>query len=131
MNSDLAYVLDGPLEPGELRALLLSAGMNAAPEDKLRGMLAGSSAYVTVREGASLVGFGRLLSDGHCIGYLNFMAVDPGHQSRGIGARILDLLVQAAGNLPSLYLYTDTADAFYLRHGFTRSEKRLYVRRAL
>ena len=37
--------------------------------------------------------------------------------------------MRAVGDVNSVYLYTDTADAFYLSNGFELSEKRLYVLR--
>jgi hypothetical protein len=45
----------------------------------------------------------------------------------GIGQHVLKLLVDAAGEVRSIYLYTNTADSLYLRHGFQPSVKRLYV----
>ena len=57
------------------------------------------------------------------------MAVSPQYQQQGIGQAILDRLVETAGNVKSIFLYSDTADQFYLDNGFERSEKRLYVRR--
>ena len=92
-------------------------------------MIERSTAYVTARHTGVLVGFGRLFSDRSTIAYINNMAVDPSHQGRGIGGHILKLLCESAGDVNAIYLYTSTADALYVRMGFERSEKRLYILR--
>lgn len=63
------------------------------------------------------------------IAYLNNLAVEPSYQRLGIGKAILAALIGAAGNVRSIFLYTNTADALYQREGFFPSEKRLYVRK--
>jgi N-acetylglutamate synthase-like GNAT family acetyltransferase len=55
------------------------------------------------------------------------MAVDPGYRRKGIGRSILQKLLEASGDVDRVFLYTNTADAFYLRNGFKSSEKRLYL----
>jgi ribosomal protein S18 acetylase RimI-like enzyme len=85
MESTIQYAVSAPLQPGELGALLGSVGWGPHARDKLERIIAGSTAYVTAREAGQLVGFGRLLTDGGSIAYINNMAVDTGHQRRGIG----------------------------------------------
>ncbi|SDI28241.1 GNAT family N-acetyltransferase [Propionivibrio dicarboxylicus] len=126
---EIHYSVSARLDAEELGQLLAAAAGSAYTEAMLTRLIEGSTAYVTARAGDRLVGFGRLLSDGAVTAYINNMAVSPDHQDRGIGGRLLDLLVETAGEVKSIYLYTDTADAFYLRHDFRPSEKRLYVRR--
>jgi N-acetylglutamate synthase-like GNAT family acetyltransferase len=92
-------------------------------------MVTGSDAYVTARAGDKLIGFGRLLTDYHSIAYINYMVVDPAYQRKGVGQAILKKLLEASGDVERVFLYTDTADAFYMRQGFHPSEKRLYVYR--
>jgi N-acetylglutamate synthase-like GNAT family acetyltransferase len=112
-----------------VNALYAAVGWPTRPLAVVAGSMAGSTAYVTVRDGDRLVGTGRLLSDGHVLGYINSMVIHPDYQGRGIGSRILEMLTEQARGLEMLFLYTDSADAFYQRHGFERSEKRLYVKR--
>ncbi|WP_319244109.1 GNAT family N-acetyltransferase [uncultured Propionivibrio sp.] len=126
---EIRYLVSAGLLPGELGLLLAAAAGSTYTEAMLTRLIEGSTAYVTARAGDRLVGFGRLLSDGAVTAYINNMAVSPDHQDMGIGGRLLDMLVEAAGEVKSIYLYTDTADAFYRRHDFHPSEKRLYVRR--
>lgn len=129
MTDSIRYTLNGPFRPEEIEALFGSAGFDVHPQSRIVGAVSGSTAYVTATDGDRLIGFGRLLSDHHSIAYINYMAVDPGYRNRGVGRRILRKLVEASGDVDRIFLYTNTADAFYLRDGFTPSEKRLYVRR--
>ena len=129
MHSEILYSVGGSLRPQELGKLLLAAADSRYSASELEALIAQSTAYVTARDSGQLVGFGRLLSDGAVIAYINNMAVSPQYQGQGIGKAILERLVETAGNVKSIFLYSDTADQFYLDHGFERSEKRLYVRR--
>jgi N-acetylglutamate synthase-like GNAT family acetyltransferase len=70
-----------------------------------------------------------MLSDGAVLAYINNMAVSPDYQRQGIGQTILDTLIEVAGEVKSIFIYSNTADSLYVRNGFQLSEKRLYVRR--
>ena len=129
MHSEILYSIGGSLQPEELGKLLLAAADSSYSASELEAIIAKSTAYVTARDSQQLVGFGRLLSDGAVIAYINNMAVSPQYQQQGIGKAILERLIETAGNVKSIFLYSDTADQFYLNNGFERSEKRLYVRR--
>jgi N-acetylglutamate synthase-like GNAT family acetyltransferase len=129
VHREIDYSVGGKLQPQELGELLLAAAGSRYSPSELDAIIAKSTTYVTARDSGKLVGFGRLLSDGVVIAYINNMAVSPEYQQRGIGKAILDRLVETAGNVKSIFLYSDTADQFYVNNGFERSEKRLYVRR--
>jgi ribosomal protein S18 acetylase RimI-like enzyme len=118
MKSEISFSVSGELLPDELGELL-----------DLAQLIDGSTVYITARHSGNLVGFGRMLSDGAVIAYINDMAVHPQYQRQGIGQRILELLMGAVGDVSSIYLYTNTADSLYIRNGFQPSEKRLYVYR--
>ena len=124
------YAVSGTLGQEELGALLQAAAGSTYTATELEKVIAHSTAYVTARDGKRLVGFGRLFSDGAVIAYLNNLAVEPSYQRLGIGKTMLAMLIKVAGNVRSIFLYTDTADALYQREGFYRSEKRLYVRKS-
>ncbi|HET6494225.1 MAG TPA: GNAT family N-acetyltransferase [Thermoleophilia bacterium] len=132
MKSEIHFSISGELLPDELGELLDSVD-SAFPitytPRRLAQLIANSTAYVTARHCGNLIGFGRILCDGATIAYINDMVVHPQYQRQGIGQRILELLMRAVGDVNSVYLYTDTADAFYLSNGFKLSEKRLYVLR--
>jgi len=132
MKSEIDYSVSGELLPDELGELLdlvdLPLAISYTPKE-LAQLIAGSTAYVTARHSGDLVGFGRILSDGAATAYINDMSVHPKYQRQGIGQRILELLMHVAGDVSSIYLYTNTADSLYIRNGFQPSEKRLYVYR--
>ena len=129
MHSEILYSVGGSLQREELGKLLLAAADSRYSASELEAIIAKSTAYVTARDSGKLVGFGRLFSDGAVISYINNMAVTPEYQQQGIGKVILKRLVETAGNVKSIFLYSDTADQFYLNNGFELSGKRLYVRR--
>jgi N-acetylglutamate synthase-like GNAT family acetyltransferase len=130
MTCSIQYMLNGPFLPEEIQSLINSSGLTEIhPLSRLVGMVSGSDAYVTARAEEKLIGFGRLLTDCHSIAYINYMVVDPAYQRRGVGQAILEKLVEAAGDVERVFLYTDTADGFYMKYGFTPSEKRLYLYR--
>ena len=127
MKHKIHYSISEELHPGELGNLLNTVFATVFTLRELSSIIAGSTAYVTARHSGVFVGFGRILSDGATIAYINFMAVNPKYQRQGIGQHILKLLVEVAGDVNSIFLYTNTADSLYLRNGFQPSEKRLYV----
>jgi ribosomal protein S18 acetylase RimI-like enzyme len=129
MNSNIQYSISGGLLSEELDHLFQSVDMGAYSKEKLYRIISGSTTYVTAHDSGRLVGFGRMLSDGATLAYINNMAVDPNYQRQGIGQAILETLIKIAGNVNSIYLYSDTADSLYIRKGFQPSEKRLYVLR--
>jgi len=129
MKHKIDYSISGELLPDELGELLNTVFETKYTPRELSRIIVGSTAYVTARHCGVLVGFGRILSDGATIAYINYMAVNRKYQRQGIGQHLLKLLVDVAGDVNSVFLYTNTADSFYLRNGFQPSEKRLYVSR--
>lgn len=129
MNKHIQYSIGGDLQADELDRLLHAASKSSYSAKELACIVSGSTAYVTARDSGELVGFGRLLSDGAVLAYINNLAVSPDHQRQGVGQALLSALIEVAGEVKSIFLYSNTADSFYVRHGFQRSEKRLYVLR--
>ena len=129
MTDSIKYTENGPFQPEEIQALFRSAGFDVQPLSRILGAISGSTTYITATDRDKLVGFGRLLTDYHSIAYINYMAVDPDYRRKGIGQSILRKLVEASRDVDRVFLYTNTADAFYLRNGFKSSEKRLYLYR--
>ncbi len=129
MNPNIEYSISGELNPDELGDLFRSANMGSYSLEKLNHMISGSTTYVTARDSGKLVGFGRMFTDRGTIAHINNMSVSPGYQRQGIGQAILDKLIKAAGDVNSIYLFTDTADSLYIRNGFLPSDKRLYILR--
>ena len=127
MSDSIRYTLNGPFRPEEIHSLFQSVDFPELPLSKMAGAISGSSAYVTAKDGDTVIGFGRVLTDYHSLAYINYMAVDPRYQGRGIGKAILQKLIEASGDVERIFLYTNTADAFYMHCGFTPFEKRLYL----
>lgn len=127
MNPYIQYSISGELHPDELGELLRSAHMGSYSLEKLNHMISDSTTYVTARDSGKLVGFGRIFTDRGTIAHINNMAVSPDYQRRGIGRVILETLIKAAGDVNSIYLFTNTADSLYIRNGFLPSDKRLYI----
>jgi N-acetylglutamate synthase-like GNAT family acetyltransferase len=129
MSSQVEYSIRGDVSPGELGELLRITDMGDYSDEKLRGMLSGSTTYVVARSSGRLIGFGRIFTDHVTLAYINNMAVHPDYQRHGIGSKILDLLFCEAGDANSILLYTKTADSLYRRRGFEPFDKRLYIYR--
>ncbi len=60
--------------------------------ERLGRLIAGSAMVASAWDGPLLVGFGRCLTDGAFIGYINNLAVRPQYWRRGIGRRLVDIL---------------------------------------
>lgn len=111
-----------PPTPEEFRALYLATGWGTPTEDHCGRALAGSWAVCSARESdGSLVGVGRLVSDGAMHAYINEMIVREDARGREVGAEILRLLVGAAraAGISQVQLFAARGRApFYARHGF-------------
>jgi len=79
-----------------------------------------SYCVVTAWEGERIVGAGRMISDGHCYGWIHDMAVLPAMQKQGIGRGVVDALLE--GNEHLLVGLTSSFDAvdFYRKLGFKK-----------
>lgn len=73
-----------------------------------------------------IVGFGGLEGDPPDL-LLRSMVVDAGHRHRGHGSHILQVLEAEARSLgcARLHLLTETAEAFFLRHGFRAADRQV------
>lgn len=85
---------------------------------RLGRLIAGSTLVVTAWDGETLVGFGRCLTDGAFIGYVNNVAVRPQYWRRGIGRRLVEKLMGAYPGV--LFMVSATGDvvSFFERLGF-------------
>ena len=113
-----------PPTPGEFRALYLKTGWGRPSEEVCGRALAGSWLVCAARgRDGSLVGMGRLISDGAMHAYVNEMIVREDARGRAIGAEILRRLVaeSRARGVTEIQLFAARGRApFYLRHGFVR-----------
>lgn len=120
----------GPLEPAdaarcaELESMLFP-GDDPWPAQAFRAELAAKhNHYVAARVGEELVGYAGISRLGRKAPYeyeIHTIGVDPAHQGRGIGRRLLDeVLVHAGAGVVFLEVRTDNAPAIslYTRSGF-------------
>jgi GNAT superfamily N-acetyltransferase len=88
--------------------------------DDLKVTFANSRYKCFVLDGATLVGAGRALADGVDCSYLCDVAVHPAHQSEGLGAAIINKLVELSAGHKKIILYANPGtEGFYLRLGFS------------
>jgi len=88
----------------------------------LKKALADSHAVVTAWRGATLVGLGNAISDGHLVVYYPHMLVHPEYQGRGIGTEIMRRLKEKYRDFHQHVLIADgRAIEFYRKCGFTRA----------
>lgn len=83
--------------------------------------LAGSWCVRAAYDGGQLVGFARVISDGHLHAFITEMIVHPDFQRRGIGARLLASLLAACheAGIGDIQLFSARGKSgFYRRHGF-------------
>ncbi len=120
----VTYRLGGDISPAAIADLYASVGWWKAGSTLARLELAlrGSAAVASAWDGDTAVGVARLLSDGAMQGYVNGVAVRPGHQGRGIGSTLVQMLIDTN---PSLHFHLRTTSrrfAFYERLGFVRDD---------
>jgi len=97
----------------------LVAGLAKSREyDKIKDSFVRSYKVVTAWDGDTLVGAGRLLSDGICYGMVFDLGVLPEYQRRGIGRGILDQLLQNNDHLRIHLTSTFGNEDFYRKNGF-------------
>ena len=103
--------------------LRLAAGLSRKSEAAARAGLPNSLFAVSVRVDGELVGMGRVIGDGGCNFDIVDMAVHPDHQRRGIGNKVMDMLMQYVHEVAPETAYVslladDWAPALYRKFGF-------------
>ncbi len=123
MPMPVEYRTDPP-DANAFFSLFETTGWNAkyaaTPEDLARAVNA-SWNILSAYAGESLVGFGRVVSDGTMHAVLFDIIVHPDHQRCGIGSGILTRLVRVCreAGIRDIQLFTARGKgAFYERYGF-------------
>ncbi len=104
--------------------LFASTGWNAEyrlSADELLRAIAESWRVVSAYDGDQLVGFGRVVSDGILHAMIYDLIVDPRHQRKGIGAKILQILVTSCcdAHVRDIQLFcAEGKRTFYEKQGF-------------
>jgi GNAT superfamily N-acetyltransferase len=97
---------------------------SAEKPELLHQALLDSHSLVTAWEGAKLVGLGNSISDGHLVVYYPHLLVLPEYQGRGIGKRLMQMLMARYKGFHQHMIIADgRATEFYRKCGFERAGK--------
>jgi GNAT superfamily N-acetyltransferase len=101
-----------------------NAWSSAEKPDLLLQALRGSHSLITAWDGAKLVGLGNAISDGSLVVYYPHLLVLPDYCGRGIGSRIMQMLIARYKNFHQHVIMADSrALDFYRKCGFERAGK--------
>src|SRR5206468_3811263 len=100
-------------------------GWSAAEKPRqLEKALKSSHSLVSAWDGSRLVGLGNAISDGHLVVYYSHLLVHPDYQGRGIGKRLMGVLMAKYEDFHQQILVADgRALEFYRKLGFRRAGK--------
>jgi len=129
-NAETGYLLViGTPSVDDYVRLRRIAGMGEKSREAAERGLPNTIHAVTIDWQGRVVGMGRIIGDGGCFYQITDIAVDPEHQGRGLGKRIVKALVDHlhATAPPSAYvsLIADgQASELYAQFGFTPTAPR-------
>jgi GNAT superfamily N-acetyltransferase len=121
--ADINYVEQAP-DAAQYLQLFETTGWNStyrADAAALDRSLRHSHYLVAAYDGETLVGVGRVVSDGVLYAMIYDMIVAPSHQGRGIGTQILSMLVEKcrSDGIREIQLFSARGKApFYRKRGF-------------
>ena len=96
---------------------------SAERPEALYNSLMQSHSLVSAWDGQKLVGLGSTLSDGYLVVYYSHLLVLPEYQSRGIGKRLMDILMERYKDFhQQVVIAVQEASGFYERCGFVRAD---------
>jgi GNAT superfamily N-acetyltransferase len=97
---------------------------SAEKPELLHKALLASHSLVTAWDGTKLVGLGNAISDGYLVVYYPHLLVLPEYQGRGIGTRLMQMLMGRYDGFHQHVLFADgRATEFYRKCGFQRPGK--------
>lgn len=97
---------------------------SAEKPELLHKALLASHSLVTAWDGTKLVGLGNAISDGHLVVYYPHLLVLPEYQGRGVGTRLMQMLMVRYNDFHQHVLFADgRATEFYRKCGFKRAGK--------
>jgi GNAT superfamily N-acetyltransferase len=111
------------LDLNQVLALYDAVGWTAytSSPETVSAALSGSAAIAVAHVGTEVVGLARVISDGASICYLQDVLVRPAYQRRGIGRRLVQLVLQPFSHVRQKVLLTDDEagqKAFYESLGY-------------
>ena len=90
----------------------------------LHRALVGSHSLATAWDGPQLIGLGNAITDGFLVVYYPHLCVHPEYQGRGIGTRLMQMLMARYEGFHQQQIVADgRAVKFYRKCGFVRSGK--------
>ena len=93
---------------------------NNRTSDEISLLYNNSDIVVSIYDNNTLIGFGRIITDGKYRGLLDDIIVDVRDSSLGIGSKVVDLLLVSAGDIEEVFLNTGKEhQKFYENCGFT------------
>lgn len=122
MPPPLAFTSETPA-PQDFKSLYDTTGWGptSRPAAYYAGALGGSWFTWSAYADGQLVGFARVISDGHLHAFITEMIVHPGFQRRGIGSELLSAVLKAChgAGITDIQLFSARGKAgFYAQHGF-------------
>ncbi len=95
---------------------ILNAGWTT---ERMTRALRGSALAICAWNGDRLIGFARVISDFAWISYLSHLAIHPEFQRRGVGKRLVEIVLQETSDETTLLVHSaDSASGFYRSAGF-------------
>lgn len=125
VDADYALVERFP-DADEYRRLRVAAGLSPRSAEAAARGLPNTLYGVSVLLGGRVVGMGRVIGDGGCFFVVTDIAVEPAHQRRGLGKRIMTALdgwLRANAPVSSnVSLFADgEARRLYAQYGFVET----------
>jgi len=110
----------------DYRRLRVAAGLSPRSREAAERGLPNTVFGVSVLLGGSVIGMGRIIGDGGCFFTVVDIAVEPAHQKRGLGKRIMSALdAWLRANAPvssNVSLFADgEARRLYAQYGFVEA----------
>ncbi|MCU7829078.1 MAG: GNAT family N-acetyltransferase [Candidatus Thiodiazotropha sp. (ex Myrtea sp. 'scaly one' KF741663)] len=120
---DIKIETNVQIEESEVVDLYQANGWSSAQKpDKLMPALLNSDTLVTARIAGKLVGIGNAISDGHLVVYYPHMLVHPTYQGKGIGRKMMELMLSIYDNFHQQMITADVNSVgFYKKMGFERA----------
>ena len=122
-SEEIILHADASISRQALRTLYTAVGWTAYTNDmdKLIAAIEGSRYVVTAIHGDAIVGLTRCVSDDASICYIQDILVDPAHQRKGLGRRLVMNCLERFAHVRQKVLITDDRPeqlAFYKSLGF-------------
>jgi len=117
---------DAGIDPAALQALYQHAPWaRGRTVDGIRTMLARTDYHFSAWEGAALIGFARVLTDGIYRATLWDVVIHPDHQRRGVGEKLMGRILghPVLSMVEKFWLNTRDKHSFYEKFGFVRSDQ--------